>query len=361
MHCAKPGCCQQSGVVSAIAVVLLASVVMLVLLFTVRTSSNGINDALNQSDNVAALFLAESGLEYAIQRLHAATASCDATLAATVSGIGAGGFSVQSGLTTDYDGATALPSTQCRVRVTGTVTASNISRTIQAIVTSGSGGGAIALDNSDSRDRNHQSSLSWNFTTAGTDRLLLVGVSLRRDNNQLVSSVSYGGAAMTYLGAVNNDPYVRVELWYLIAPALGSNSLSVNLNATGRFVVGVASFNAVDQTSPLQLPASFNSGQSIFPYVQLTTASDNAWAVAVLGAESNSGQILGFNQTSLWNNPSPGNPRIQGAGAYHGPVSPPSTITLWWLRGNDPWSIGAVVLQPATGGAGLLSWREVVQ
>ena len=351
----------QGGVIGVITVVLLAVVVMLVLLFSIRTANTGINDTLNQSDSVAALFLAESALENATQRLNAATASCDASLASMVSGIGAGGFTIQAGLNTDFDGVTVLPANQCRVRASGTVSTSKVSRTVEGIVQSAAGVSAIALDNTDSRDRNNQSTLSWNFTTSGTNRLLLVGISLRRDNSQLVTSVTYGGVALSMIGAVDNDPQVRVELWYLPAPALGSNSLSINISNNGRFVAGVASFNGVDQTTPLELPASFNSGQSIFPYAQVTTATDNAWVMGVLGVESNSGQtLLGFGQTGLWDNPSPGNPRIQGAGTYVGPVSPAATVTLWWLRGNDPWAMGAVALRPASGGAGLVSWREIL-
>jgi Tfp pilus assembly protein PilX len=352
---------REHGVVSVITVVLLAMVVMLVLLLSIRVSVTGVNDTLNQSDSVAALFLAESGLENATQRLNAATAACDATLASTISGIGSGGFTIQDGLTTDYDGVTALPVTQCRVQVIGTVTASEVSRTIQAIVQSGSGTSNIALDNADSRDRNNQSSLTWNFTTAGVDRFLLVGISLRRDNNQTVTSVSYGGVALTSIGAINNDPQVRLELWYLTAPALGSNALAITVDANTRLVAGVASFTGVDQTTPLELPASFNSAQSSSPSVQVTTATGNAWVVAALGVESNSGQTLGVGLTALWDNPSPGNPRIQGAGAYSGPVSVPSSVTLSWTRANEPWVTGAVAIRPADSGAGLLSWREVVQ
>jgi Tfp pilus assembly protein PilX len=353
---------KQRGVASVITVVLLAIVVMLVLLVSVRVSTSGVNDTLNQSDSVAALFLAESGLENATQRLSSATASCDATLASIVSGLGAGGFSIDSGFNTDYDNVSALPATQCRVQVTGTVSASNVSRTVQGIVEIGSGASGISLDNSDSRDRNNQSTLSWNFTTAGVDRLLLVGVSLRRDNSQTVSSVTYGGVPLSKIDTIDNDPQVRVEMWYLVAPALGSNSLSINVSDNSRFVAGVVSFDGVDQTTPLELSTrNFSSGLGIFPHSQVTTTTDNAWVVATLGVESNSGQILGFGQTALWDNPSPGNPRIQGAGAYYGPVSPAASVTMWWLRSYDRWAVGAVAIRPATGGSGLLSWREIVQ
>jgi len=349
------------GMVSVITVVLLAIVIMLVLLLSIRISTTGVNDTLNQSDSVAALFLAESGLENAIQRLNSSTATCDTTLASTISGMGKGGFSIQSGLNTDYDGVTALPANQCRVQVTGTVMATNISRTIQGIVQIGAGASGISLNSADSRDRNNQSTLAWNFTTAGTDRLLLVGISLRRDNNQTVTSVSYGAAALSFIGAISSDPQVRIEMWYLIAPAVGSNSLSINLSANSRFVVGAVSFNGVDQTTPLELPASLGSGQSASPSVQVTSATNNDWLVSVLGVESNSGQTPDAGQTELWNNPSPGNPRIQGAGTYYGPVSPPATITMGWSRANDRWAIGAVAIRPSNGSTGLLSWREVVQ
>ena len=135
---------KQGGIIGVITVMLLAIVVMLVLVLSIQISITGVNDALNQSDSVAALFLAESGLENASQRLSTGTAACDASLATTVSGIGLGGFNVQSGLNSGYDEVTTLSATQCRVRVTGAISASNVSHTIEAIVQTGSGAGLLA-------------------------------------------------------------------------------------------------------------------------------------------------------------------------------------------------------------------------
>src|SRR5258708_6597863 len=46
------------------------------------------------------------------------------------------------------------------------------------------------------------SSLTWSHTVgaAGTNRILIVGVSIRNNSSQTVSSVTYGGTALTLVG-----------------------------------------------------------------------------------------------------------------------------------------------------------------
>lgn len=102
------------------------------------------NDAL--ADSVEALYLAESGVERALKRYATGAANCGATaptLAETITdlnqlGLGAASgrtITILDGLTTDFNNAALVSSqTQCRVRVTARINASNVSRTIHAIV-----------------------------------------------------------------------------------------------------------------------------------------------------------------------------------------------------------------------------------
>ena len=91
-----------------------------------------------QADSVEALLLAETGLERAIKRFATGTA-CGA-LGETItdlSSLGLGGrtITVSNGLSTDFAGA-ALPSslTQCRVPVSGRIDATNVTRSVHAII-----------------------------------------------------------------------------------------------------------------------------------------------------------------------------------------------------------------------------------
>jgi hypothetical protein len=125
----------QTGAVSVITVLLLAMVVMLVLVMSIQISTTGVNDTLNQSDSVAALFLAESGMER-VSWNFSNTGVCDTTLAEGPISQGPDSFNIENlgvGFNTDFTGV-ALPAEQCRVRVVGAVSRSNTSRTLEAIL-----------------------------------------------------------------------------------------------------------------------------------------------------------------------------------------------------------------------------------
>lgn len=130
---------RQRGAATLIAAVLLLSVVMIALLLGLLNATTDITDTSLQSDGVEALFIAESGLENAIRRFDTGTA-CGA-LALNNVGVGRGTFSINNGT------AVGLPATQCRVQVTGVVSASNTARTIEAVITRLTTGGTITLGN----------------------------------------------------------------------------------------------------------------------------------------------------------------------------------------------------------------------
>jgi hypothetical protein len=99
------------------------------------------NDAI--ADSIEALYLAESGVERALKRYATGAAACGALgeLPITdLSQLGLGAVSgrtitILDGLTTDFSNVALVSSqTQCRVRVTARINASNVSRTIHAIV-----------------------------------------------------------------------------------------------------------------------------------------------------------------------------------------------------------------------------------
>ncbi len=125
----------QSGAVSVITVMLLAFIVMLVLTMSVQISTTGLSDTLYQKDSVAALFLAESGLER-VSWNFSDSGVCDTALAEGPVSLGSGSFTVENlgaGFNTDFSGA-ALPVGQCRVRVAGNVSGSNTVRTLEAVL-----------------------------------------------------------------------------------------------------------------------------------------------------------------------------------------------------------------------------------
>jgi len=102
--------------------------------------------------------------------------------------------------------------------------------------------------------------LTFNHTTSATaNRALLVGVSMNVANSPTtaVTGVTYNGAALTLVGAHNDAGNTRrVEQWYLLNPASGTNlpivvSVSVPSAATVGATAGATVFTDVDQTVPL--------------------------------------------------------------------------------------------------------------
>ena len=97
---------------------------------------------------------------------------------------------------------------------------------------------------------------------AGPNRLMLVGLSYSWTN--MVTNVTYGGAALTRVVATNStsSPRPRSEIWQLVNPLSGTANLLVTLsNSTAIYLnVGIMTFSNVNQTTPVN-HTSANSQQ----------------------------------------------------------------------------------------------------
>src|SRR5579862_6387289 len=99
--------------------------------------------------------------------------------------------------------------------------------------------GALSVSSGDS-----VSSATWSHTVAaGSNRLLVVGIKIHGAAHT-VTSVTYGGTAMTYLGQETNTGEVWV--FRLLNPAIGTANIVATLNGNDKFVTGAITFNGVD-------------------------------------------------------------------------------------------------------------------
>ena len=103
--------------------------------------------------------------------------------------------------------------------------------------------------------------VAFTHTTAGTNRLLVVGVSMNITGNTgaTVSGITYNAVALTRAGFHNDAGNTRrVEMWYLINPPTGTNLAGVvSLSLPGGtgtvgVVVGATTFTGVDQAVPVR-------------------------------------------------------------------------------------------------------------
>lgn len=75
-------------------------------------------------------------------------------------------------------------------------------------------------------------------TTSGADRFLMVSAGTYSASLVTVSSISYGGVALTKIDSITanvSGMFQDTELWYLDNPPLGSNALIINFSGSADF------------------------------------------------------------------------------------------------------------------------------
>src|ERR1700751_3580984 len=100
--------------------------------------------------------------------------------------------------------------------------------------------------------------LTVGHTTAGSNRLMLVGVSMNITNAATTGlvGVTWNGTPLSFVGARNDAGLTRrVEMWSLLAPTTGTFNVVVSVNIAAAVnisvVAGVTTFTGVDQTVPM--------------------------------------------------------------------------------------------------------------
>jgi hypothetical protein len=189
-------------------------------------------------------------------------------------------------------------------------------------------------------------------TTSGSDRLMLVGVSIDNDDSETVSSVTYNGVGLSPVGAQNSVDDVRVEIWSLVAPSTGTHDVVINFSTGLRRSAhaGVMTFTGVHQTTPLGAFASNFAQSDPGPATVNVSSGSNELVFDTVGGENCSSLTVGGGQTQRWNlTQNHGGTLIYGAGSTEPGVA---TVTMSWTLGSaDHWAIGGVSIKPSGGSA----------
>jgi fibronectin-binding autotransporter adhesin len=206
---------------------------------------------------------------------------------------------------------------------------------------------------------------SWSHTvtTSGTNRILIVAAHINFRNSSLVSSITYGGQSLTKLAAVQNGTADDDEIWYLLNPPTGTNTViattTPGLLASTGAVFSATSFVGVNQSIPFGTVAtSTGSGTA------LTVSPPSAAGDIVIGFASRDATTLTLSQsgtlTQLYPSTAVGTTvgRITGIGSMV--TATTTTTTLGWtatVTGN--WATIGVALKTGVTGseAGTLSER----
>lgn len=210
------------------------------------------------------------------------------------------------------------------------------------------------------------SSVNMSHTVSNApNRLLIVAVAIERETNR-VTAMTYAGQALTFVGSsVDPTTTARVEVWRLIAPATGTNIISVTFNGFSSVVVGAISFANVHQTTPIAA-SQFATGNATLTASASVASAAHQVVLATIAADDAANTVTpGSGQTSQWNvlNAADG----IGAGSTKS-GSATSTTMSYALGDNKGWAMGLFAIQPApppgvvtnTNDSGAGSLREAV-
>ena len=203
---------------------------------------------------------------------------------------------------------------------------------------------AIAFDAATNTVSDTSATVTFNHTTSGTDRLLVVPcASLNNGSLDAVTGVTYNGVSLTRLGSplqVGAFNWI-IYLYYLANPASGTNSVVVTRNTTTGEGYGAAiSYTGVDQASPIG--ASTNASGVPGPITTtLSSTVDNAWFF-VTNANADGSPSASTNSTARVNNNS------LCTGFDFGPKTPAGSLNMQQtFTGTRDWRSIMISLKPA--------------
>jgi plastocyanin len=182
-------------------------------------------------------------------------------------------------------------------------------------------------------------SLTWSDTVAaGTDRAMFVELALD-ELGAPVSSVTYGGVALTLVGRENGNH--SVEIWSLVNPTVGTANIVVTFGATTAAACGAVTFDGVNQSTPTGTFAGATGTSATMSIAASSAAGDTVIDVEHWTGSA-SGYAIGSGQTSQWKltNATLLGASTTAAGAVSATMG--STVTS-----SAQWEIGAVSIEAA--------------
>ncbi len=199
---------------------------------------------------------------------------------------------------------------------------------------------AIAFDLANFSISGTGTSLTWDHEATGNNRIILVHVGMENGSSQTVSSITYGGTALTFKGAQSNGTTVRTETWSLVAPATGIKSVVVNFSASVTATAYSVSYTGVSQSAPLGTYASA-TGNSATPSVNVSSATGELVVDAEIWNGTDAGSA-GPGQTQR---------TINGFGNSNGALTDEAgaaSVTMSRTISSAAWAFGGVPLKPAS-------------
>jgi hypothetical protein len=189
-------------------------------------------------------------------------------------------------------------------------------------------------------------SLTWAHTVAsGNNRVLFVQLAID-GLGASVSSVTYGGVALTQVGRATGNH--AVEIWRLVNPAVGTANVVASFGATTAAAGGAATFNGVNQTTPTGTFAGA-AGNGKTSSIVVTSTTNDVVIDVVNWAANPAGYTAGAGQTQQWTQTNATQQGVSTTKAGASSVTMSSTVSK-----SAQWEAGAVSIRAAPNNAPVL-------
>lgn len=199
-------------------------------------------------------------------------------------------------------------------------------------------------------------SLTYNHTCTGSNLILLVSVHVYNAVD-IVSGVTYNSVAMTRLTQqiFSSDSNQRLYLYYLIAPATGTNQIAVTLSAGSLFTIMYSMSDSYTGVSQTGYPDATNSNTASGAgdiVGTVTTIANNAWTVMLSGSDDDNSNTAGSGTTIRVSSTGTNAARDTFADS-NGPKTPAGSISLTVTPSAGTGGTAYIIasMAPAGGGA----------
>ena len=174
---------------------------------------------------------------------------------------------------------------------------------------------------------NNKHSISWSHTVGSNSNNLLIVDANSCDPLNSIASVTYGSQSLTRYTSIDNGlSATDEEMWYLVNPNSGTNTITVTLSGSDSTCIdgqGI-SFSNVNQSIPLGTAATTDTTSNTHSISNTATSTvnqlvlDSIWS----GNGTSDGYTPGSGQTELISNPA--------YGAASTKLSTGSSTTISW-------------------------------
>jgi murein DD-endopeptidase MepM/ murein hydrolase activator NlpD len=209
---------------------------------------------------------------------------------------------------------------------------------------------AISYDNTNNSTggpADHISENTFTVSPSYSNEILILGVSTAYGGTVETgaNAPTWGTQKFTLLKASGMyDSDYDVELWYLVAPQQGKETLTVTLTTDSNWVVGLSDYYNVNQVNPFGTDTEAGPGSGS-PISNTINSGTNQLPIDVAGYVESGGTLTpGGSQTQAYNE----NPWNAGLASSYAPSAGATTTVSWTNVDLEDWYDIGVSLQPYT-------------